>query len=109
IKNKKLKQMNCYENDIKDTCFQEQYASCVYYEKNLPDFTKIEEDCVTIEDTTEDIYNIISDIKEELDISGLGNKCITYPTDKNINTVLQQQEQEICELKQKVQDLESGN
>lgn len=49
-----------------NTCGEPTFAPCVRYEKELPDFTKITKTCVNIEDTTDDIYKIIEDIKDSI-------------------------------------------
>ena len=53
---------NC-GNKIKHTCAEKNYATCVYYELEVPDFSSlVGEDCITLEETTEDQYNILADI-----------------------------------------------
>lgn len=99
---------NC-GNKVKHTCSEKTYATCVYYELEVPDFSSlVNQDCITIEETTEDQYNILEGIKAELDLSALGQDCITYGINpKTVKNVLLKYEQEICELKQKVQTLET--
>ena len=53
-------------------------------------------------------YNILEDIKSEIDLSALGQDCITYGvTPKTVKNVLLRYEQEICDLKDRVNTLET--
>lgn len=99
---------NC-GNKIKHTCAEKNYATCVYYELEVPDFSSlVGEDCITLEETTEDQYNILSGIKSEINLSALGQDCITYGvTPKTVKNVLLRYEQEICDLKDRVNTLET--
>jgi hypothetical protein len=99
---------NC-GNKIKHTCSEKNYATCVYYELEVPSFSSlINEDCITLEETTEDQYNLIGGIKSEIDLSALGQDCINYGVNpKTVKSVLLKQEQEICNLKDRVNTLET--
>lgn len=47
-------------------------ARCVFYDIPVPTYSKlVEEDCLTVEETTEDIYKLISWIKESVDLTGV--------------------------------------
>lgn len=92
--------MGCNGASIKNTCGTKQYATCVYYEKEVPAFSSITDSCITLEDTTLDIYNILGDIKDELNLSGLVGSCLTYPTQPSLLQVLTVHQTEICELKE---------
>lgn len=98
-------------NKTKHTCGDPNYATCITYEKELPDFTKIEDDCYTIDETTEDQYLILGDIKNEIYLSDLGKKCLSYVLDENdkiiVKNVLLKYEEEICNLKQEVSTLKT--
>lgn len=103
---------NC-GNKVKHTCSEKNYATCIHYEGNVPVFSGLNSlvksgGCITIEETTEDQYNILEGIKAELDLSALGQDCINYGINpKTVKSVLLKYEQEICDLKQKVQVLET--
>jgi hypothetical protein len=99
---------NC-GNKIKHTCSEKNYATCVYYELEVPSFSSlINEDCITLEETTEDQYNLIGGIKSEINLSALGQDCINYGVNpKTVKSVLLKQEQEICNLKDRVNTLET--
>lgn len=99
---------NC-GNKIKHTCAEKNYATCVYYELEIPTFSDlVDEDCVTLEDTTEDMYDLIGDVKSEIDLSALGQDCISYGINpKTVKSVLLKHEEEICNLKDRVNILET--
>jgi hypothetical protein len=99
---------NC-GNKIKHTCSEKNYATCVYYELEVPSFSSlVNEDCITLEETTEDQYNLIGGIKSEIDLSALGQDCINYGINpKTVKSVLLKHEQEICDLKARVETLET--
>lgn len=63
---------------IKHTCTGNlQYSTCVQYELELPEFSELG-DCVSIEDTTNELYNLVGEIRTETDLSELGNECLDY-------------------------------
>ncbi len=99
---------NC-GSKIKHTCAEKNYATCIYYELEVPDFSSlVGEDCITLEETTEDMYTLIGDIKSEIDLSALGQDCITHGVNpKTVKNVLLKYEQEICDLKDRVNTLET--
>lgn len=99
---------NC-GNKVKHTCSEKNYATCVYYELEVPDFSSlVDQDCITLEETTEDQYNILDGIKSEIDLSALGQDCINYGINpKTVKSVLLKYEQEICDLKDRVNTLET--
>ena len=101
--------MGCKEK-IKNTCGEKLYATCTYYELEVPSFSGlINEECYTLEETTEDLYNLIEEIKEDTELSELGESCLEYVVGSEKNTVkkvLLKYEEEICTLKEKVKTLE---
>src|SRR5690554_4172393 len=42
------------------------FAQNIRYEIELPNFSQIDKSCVNLEDTTEDIYNLIGEIREQV-------------------------------------------
>ena len=100
--------MNCH-NKIKHTCSSTNYATCISYETELPPFSELE-DCVDLDQTTTELYSLVGEIKEETDLSELGKKCLTYFTDENdkivVKNVLLKFEEEICNLRERVLELE---
>jgi hypothetical protein len=99
---------NC-GNKIKHTCAEKNYATCIEYELEVPTFSSlVEQDCFTLEETTEDTYDLIGGIKSEIDLTALGQDCISYGINpKTVKSVLLKYEEEICDLKSKVEVLET--
>lgn len=97
---------NC--NKIKHTCGSIVFADCTSYETDLPEFSELE--CPSIEETTEELYNLVGEIKEEIDLKDLGDKCLEYVETEEgkiiVKNVLLKQEDEICLLKNRVKQLE---
>ena len=97
---------NC--NKIKHTCGSIVFAGCTSYETDLPEFSELE--CPSIEETTEELYNLVGEIKEEIDLKDLGDKCLEYVETEEgkiiVKNVLLKFEDEICLLKNRVKQLE---
>lgn len=100
--------MNCH-NRLKHTCGSTNYATCIQYESSVNTDSQYDEnDCLSIEETTQDIYNQL----ENLDLSALGELCLEYVQEsgKNIvKNVLLKFEEKICELENRVEELETVN
>ena len=94
---------------IKHTCGSIVFASYTIYETDLPEFSELE--CPSIEETTEELYNFVGEIKEETDLSELGEKCLEYVENEEgkiiVKNVLLKFEEKICELSEKVNLLEN--
>lgn len=101
--------MNNCGNKIKNMCGEKTYATCTYYELEVPTFsTLLSQDCITIEETTADLYLAVGGVKSEIDLSALGQGCINHGVNpKTVKSVLLKYEQEICDLKSKVNYLEN--
>lgn len=102
---------NC-GNKVKHTCGTLHYATCTRYEGSVNPQSELAEDtCLDLEGTTQDIYNQLEDLNEQLDLSELGEKCLTYIEDEEdrivVKNVLLKFEDEICTLKEKVEALEN--
>lgn len=90
---------------VKHTCASKNYATCISYETPLPTFSEIG-DCADLDQTTEELYNLVG----ESQLSGLGEKCLEYVEENGkiiVRNVLLKYEEEICALKEKVQELEN--
>lgn len=96
--------MSC-QGKTKSRCGKKQYSACIFYEKDLPDFSELQ-DCVTIEETTEELYNLVGEIKEELDLSTLDNECLTFPSIVNLKSVLQLLITTMCQQKEQIEALQ---
>lgn len=101
--------MACNDN-ASNICIKTTLATCIDYKGKLGENTTITEDCVNQNEVNEDLYSITDTIIDEQDTSNLGNLCISYPvTDGKITlkSVVETNEQEICDLKSRVETLEN--
>lgn len=103
--------MGC--NKIKQTCGDSLFSNCVFHQSELPSFSELEPCDTTIAETTDELYSFVGEIKNEINLSELSSECLTYVTTEEgkivVKNVLLKFEQEICELKEKVNLLETIN
>lgn len=97
---------NC--NKIKHTCGSgRNFAVCIETEGEVnADSTLVGETCTNLQENLDDIYNQL----ENLDLSALGELCLTYVQEDNKNivkNVLLKHEEKICELEARVLELET--
>lgn len=84
-------------------------ATCTSYEGTIPQFSDLyTEDCVSIEDTTQDLYSLIGDIKNDINFSSLTFSCLTAPQTINPKTVVQLLINTLCAQKELIEDLQSN-
>jgi hypothetical protein len=77
-----------------------QFATCVRTEVEPPAFSNLgEENCLSVEEVLEDLYQISGDIKTEIDLSTITSTCLSLPINKTIKNLIQQLYTEICALK----------
>ena len=94
-------------NNRKYSCGEKISSICTIYDGELPEWSELNDEiCVTIEETTEELYNQVTDIKESLDTSNLGGSCLQYPNNEDIkqkdaNLVF---EKTLCDLLEIVKD-----
>lgn len=98
------------KNKIKNKCLTTNYATCTIYEKDVPTYSSLSgQDCIDLEQTTEDLYNLTTDVREQIDLTDLGNDCLTYIRDAEnrtvVKNVLLKYEEEICKLKLKIEEI----
>jgi len=99
---------NC-GNKINSTCGELVQAGCVEYEETLPDFSEIT-GCPRLDQTTQELYKFVGELKTQTDLSELGEECLTYVLESGkivVKNVLLKMEEEICELKQQITDLQN--
>ena len=99
----------CRNNKIKCNCGTRQNARCVYYDGYLPKHSKLDEDCVNIDETTEELYENQEKILDSIDLVKLGKECIDYSEFQENDSLGVKEafltfEKEICELKNKKND-----
>lgn len=99
----------CRNNKIKCNCGTRQNARCVYYDGYLPKYSKLDEECVNIDETTEELYQNQEKILNSIDLTKLGEKCVDYSEFQEdevlkVNEALLTIEKEICNLKNITKD-----
>ena len=70
-------------------------ANCTYYGTTLPGFSELE-DCITIAETTEELYNLVGEIRAEINLTDLEGDCVTNPTTPTVKNVIQMLINKIC-------------
>lgn len=102
---------NCRDTNLKYNCGDKrQNARCVLYEGYIPNYSKLlDEDCITLEETTEELYKNQEEILKSIDTSKLGKKCLDYSEFQEddslkVNEALLTIEKEICNLKKITDD-----
>lgn len=80
---------DCHDK-IKLKCGTKNFAPCVEYQSYVSPKTKLTQTtCLSLEDTTKDLYELIDEIKTEIDLSLITATCGTLPTLKNVKTLIQ--------------------
>ena len=82
------------------------YAACTDYQTALPEFSTLT-DCVSIEETTAELYELVGEIKTELDLTALDADCLTLPTTPNLVNVLQLFITTFCAMETQISELQS--
>lgn len=99
--------MGCYDKK-KLTCGTKQFAPCVYYENpDIPEWSDLAgENCVTLDDTTTDIYHHLDEIYDNIDLTELGNDCIDYneeePGNIKVKEALKKFEELLCVIQEQL-------
>lgn len=105
-------------NSGKFNCGTKTEAGCTYYKGYLPKYSKLDKNCVVIEETTAELYKNQEAILKSIDTSKLTKSCIDYDVDDSndseegkilIVEVLQKLQDEICEMKEESEDDNSLN
>lgn len=88
--------MGC--DKINHRCGKKQYAVCVAYESAIPEYSELsEQECVSVEETTLDLYSLITGIKNDIDVSALDLECLTL-LNPTIKTLMQLLITNVCAL-----------
>lgn len=99
--------MSC-KNKIKNTCVDKQYSTCVYYELDLPTISSLDSSCVTLEETTQETYSFIEEIKSSINLEGIITNCEDL-SELSIKDVIELQQNKICSLENTIEDLQNQN
>ncbi len=94
--------MGCNDNQIKQTCGTIVYGACTRYESGVSENSSLTEGCLTLEETTQDIYNQLDVIDGKLDMSSISNDCIIFTEPRTPVSVINQMYQKLCELEDTV-------
>lgn len=95
--------MGCNKNKTANSCLEKTNAVCVKYETDLPEWSEINDCYVSLEDTTEELYDVVGDLKESLDSSNLKSECLDVK-DKKQFEINQEFINAICEIKDTMLD-----
>ena len=98
-------------NKISHTCGTTNYSTCIHWEGDVnPQSELVGNTCLDQEIVTQDQYNQLENIWNEIDLSELGNQCLEYvETDEGktiVKNVLLKFEEKICELEERILELE---
>lgn len=94
---------NCNDK-IKHRC-KKVYSDCVSYDKDLHEISELT-DCISIADTTEELYNLIGEVKTDIDLTDLESECLTLPTDRSVKNMFQFLFNTICTMKEEIETLQ---
>jgi len=96
---------NC--NKIKHTCASRNFATCIDYENDINEDSSLDvNSCISVDEALKDIYTQL----EGINLSQLGEGCLEYLLEDNkikVKNVLKKFEDKICELNQKITELET--
>lgn len=94
----------CTDNQKKFNCGKKTEASCVFYKGYIPEYSELDS-CVTIEETTEELYRNQENILKSIDTSELGDDCLDYAKTEVegksvilVKDVLRVLEEKVCDL-----------
>ena len=96
----------CCKDKRKNYCLEKIQAICTQYKGTVSENSELkDEDCLTIEETTQDIYDIIDIIMKVIDLSDIEYECledIEFEDDENptLKEILDKLIKEICLLKE---------
>ena len=97
-------------NNRKNTCVGNIVSSiCTKYMGYLPEYSTLNNECASIEETTEELYENQEKILDSIDLVKLGKECIDYSEFQEtnilkVNEALLTIEKEICNLKKNIDD-----
>lgn len=106
----------CGDSNKKFNCGTKHNAACTFYDGCIPDYSEYKDsDCVTIEETTCELYTKQDYILQSIDTTKLEDGCMTYPTTKingkdvvTIINVLNEHQKKICNSSSGDCDCSSG-
>lgn len=101
--------MNCNDK-IRHTCPPNSpYASCIRSEVEIPEFSTITSQCRSVDEVLGDVYTLIGNIKEEINLSSIASDCETLPTTKTVVTLIEYLINSVCTQKTQIDALIDQN
>lgn len=94
--------MGCNKNKIGNSCLEKQHAICVKYETDLPEWSEIDDCYVSLEHTTEELYEEVTKIKDEIDNTKLKSDCLEVEGKKQ-NEINQIILDSICDIQESLE------
>ena len=90
------------QDKIKIRC-KKNYANCINYETAVPSFSSlVEDDCISIEETTTDIYELITGIKTNLNLTTVTHNCLSSPLPTTVSSMIQLLIDTLCTMKETI-------
>lgn len=102
--------MNNCEDKIKASCPPNSpYAACVRTEVTIPEFSTLTSTCNSIQEVEGDMYTLIGNIKEEINLTSITSDCETLPISKTVLTLIQYLIDNVCTQKTQIEALITQN
>lgn len=97
---------NTCENKLKLSCPPDSpFANCVRTEVVIPEFSTLQNSCNSVQEVEEDMYTLIGEIKEEIDMSEVTSTCYTLPIEKTVKSLIEAILARLCAQQQEIEDL----
>jgi len=98
----------------KNTCGRKHNSLCVQYDGYISEHSELnDESCISIEETTEDLYHITDNIYSDIYLGNLSNSCINYDEDEyrnvKVNEAIVKHRDILCELLEKDKEVNEIN
>lgn len=88
------------KNLLSNTCTVRANARCIDYDGDVSNSSSLkDETCISIHDTTEDLYGLVENIENQLVPSTLvSNSCLVYPRNPTHSDILTTLDSAICNI-----------
>lgn len=101
--------MNCSQHKRKHECLGKTPAACVLYQGKLPDYSKLkEETCVVTEETTEELYDLVTELRELINLDKFEKKCLELTPEGEklkLHEILNGIVDKLCKVEERLKDL----
>lgn len=100
--------MACNDN-ISNNCTKKQYSVCIEMDGVIPEFSPLSsESCINLQEVADDLYVQVGNVRDNIDVSELEAQCLTLPTNKNVVSFINMLMTKVCELQERIEELESS-